>query len=437
MKQRFALAGDERMKGASTDLSISLPPLLCRHLVWSAVLTLIAAATKFVCTYVLRLPWVYDFYLFPKQFRLTDFYCFVPRFRDFHHATFFSHNLAHGMLFTYPAPNALAYEFFYRSGGLAVYVACGAAAVIWAAIAFVGGLQRAGLSRQTALLFVGLCALLSYPLLFNFYVGNSEIVVGVALGLGLYCFLTEKTWAAAVLLGIAASLKIYPLLFLVLFLKKKQYRALAVALCVFVFANLVGLKLMSGSIMTAWHGVQEGLKFYETNYALTVSGHDLGIDHSLFAEMKGLINMSSSPYPSLATMTVIMRVFLVVCGVSVLGIYAGRIRKLPMLNQVLCLCILVMLFSPGSKEYTLMNLYVPWGMLVFLAIEAWRQRRAIPGMVAALACCTLLFAPLNEFLVHGIVLSGPIKGVVLAVLLVVGLRYPFAGQKQPSVYAPA
>jgi hypothetical protein len=75
-------------------------------------------------------------------------------------------------------------------------------------------------------------------------------------------------------------------------------------------------------------------------------------------------------------------------------------------------------------------------MMVLLAIEAWRRDRVVPGMAAAMTCFTLLFVALNDFIAHGNVLNGNIKGIVLLALLWVGLRYPFVGIEQPSVYAP-
>ena len=71
-----------------------------------------------------------------------------------------------------------------------------------------------------------------------------------------------------------------------------------------------------------------------------------------------------------------------------------RIRHLPVINQVLCLCIAFILLPPVSYDYTLLHLYVPWGLLVMFAQEQQILRREVPGLTAAFVCLGILMAPL-------------------------------------------
>jgi hypothetical protein len=400
----------------------------------TSALAIVAVVTKYVCRDVLRLDEAYDYYVIPEWWRWIDFRCFALRFRDFHHATFFAHDARHNMIFTYPAPAALVYEFFYRiRHGMMTYDVAGSSVIGWAGYRLARAMQRRGAGFASAALFLCVCGVASYPLYVNFWLGNTELVLGVLLGFGLYFVLKEKSWAAATCLGFAASLKIYPLLFLLLLLPKKHYRQIAYALALFVVVNLVGLWAMSGSVARSWAGVNEGLEYYKTNYALTFHSHDFALDHSLWAEIKGTIYALCAVYPGIDTMAMLMRIFLATTGVGILALYFARIRKLPVLSQVLCLCVIALSVSPGSKEYTLMNLYVPWGFMILLVVEAYRDKRTVPGLAAAMTCFLLLFVALNEFIVGATVLNGVIKGVILLALLGIGLKYPFGGREQPEL----
>ena len=101
----------------------AMPPILQRFLVGTILLTMAALITKFVCANLLHLGPQYGYYFMPSRLRFVDFICFIPRFQRFHHADFFAPS--HGLAFTYPAPNALIYQFFYFCfiHGIKVFVA--------------------------------------------------------------------------------------------------------------------------------------------------------------------------------------------------------------------------------------------------------------------------------------------------------------------------
>jgi hypothetical protein len=201
--------------------------------------------------------------------------------------------------------------------------------------------------------------------------------------------------------------------------------------------NVASLWMISGSIPMSAAGISAGLKYFEHTYALPYNQIGTGIDHSLFALLKTAIEFAIRPYPTPRTMAFVLRGYTVLMAVVDLALYFLCIRFLPPLNQVLCLCILAILTTPLSVDYTLMHLYVPWGMMVLLAIEAWREGREIPGMKAAFFCFLILLCSLSEFMFRQCIIGGQIKAIALVGLLVIALRYPFVSHEQPSVYAPA
>jgi hypothetical protein len=107
-------------------------------------------------------------------------------------------------------------------------------------------------------------------------------------------------------------------------------------------------------------------------------------------------------------------------------LYLLKIRHLPLINQVLCLCIASILLPPVSYDYTLMHLYIPWAMLVLFAQEQWASRRSVAGLTAALALLAFLFAPESEMICQSVRFGGQLKAIALMALLVVSLKYPFS-----------
>jgi hypothetical protein len=95
--------------------------------------------------------------------------------------------------------------------------------------------------RRLALL-IGLC----YPLLRNFEYGQYYIVVLALITLALWCYLKNRYYAAGILMGFAAGLKIFPVFFGLYFVRKRNLPAvigLALGVALSVMASLLAFGL--------------------------------------------------------------------------------------------------------------------------------------------------------------------------------------------------
>jgi hypothetical protein len=75
-----------------------------------------------------------------------------------------------------------------------------------------------------------LIAFLSFPLRVNFMFGQYYVLLLFLLTLSCLLYLRQKRFAAGVLVGLAAGLKIFPIVYLLYFLRKRDWRALAGAI---------------------------------------------------------------------------------------------------------------------------------------------------------------------------------------------------------------
>ena len=121
-----------------------------------------------------------------------------------------------------------------------------------------------------------------------------------------------------------------------------------------------------------------------------------------------------------------LTVYLVIVSICGVCLYFLKIRKLPIIaNQVLCLSVASILLPPLSFDYTLIHLYIAWGMLALFAQKQWMKERETVGLTSAFICLAILMSPESELILNGIRFGGQIKAVTLGGLMYIGLRYPF------------
>lgn len=400
-----------------------LPGPVQRFLSLFVGLTLLCVASELVCWRVLHLDYPFTWPLMDRADSFYDFTLYLPRFAYFHSPNFFTFDgpgyvypaplaALHGLLSLLPAPTKVFL-------GLLV-VAWLMAAVLWGRL-----LLRRGLTWRAMLVLVGIVAALSYPFWFEFEQANLEWILCVLVGAGVVAFLNGRGYTAGVCLGVAGSMKIYPLVFLGLLLARKQYKQMAVALIACGLSLLAGLWLVCPDLAVSWHGMLLGMEQFRQWYVLSYM--DVGFDHSLIAVCKAISLIVLPDELPMSALSLLVWIYISAAAFAGILTYFDVIRKRPVINQVMCLTVATILLPPVSFDYTLLHLYVPWALLVLLALE--NRGRDVPGLTAAMVCCAILFAPETELIVHGQTYGGQVKACALVGLLLIALVRKF-----PSAY---
>ncbi len=388
-------------------------------------LTAVCLLSEYVCY---RLGYRDAQYVWPfiPFYGFIDFYCFGARFHFLHQAAFFSTASTHGLTFMYPAPVAMLYALCYRlpAHGIRYYLAFTFAALLLLEVPLGSAMRIRGVSRATTFLFLGSMTLLSYPLWFEYLLGNMEMVIFLIVASGLVAFLRGNYFLAAALFGVAASMKLFPLVYFGLLLARKQFREIFFGIGVAATSTLFSLWLICSSLKVAWAGISAGLKQFQIRYMLPVLNPETGFDHSLFALIKRFMHSVLH-----VTMTPLMvDVYLAIAASTGLWLFFRVIWRLPLLNQMLSLTVASILLPPTSHDYTLLHLYVPAALLLLFSIDAARAGRKIPGLTAAWVCIAVALAPESELIFHHASFGGQVKCIILIALFLVTLRYPFALQ---------
>jgi Glycosyltransferase family 87 len=387
-----------------------------------AVVVCVSTAATWLIVLAARmhhLPYPYNWPFFIPDDHLHDFFDYFVRFKLLHQASFFT---APGYPFTYMAPGVLLYRFFYLFGivhGFVVYISIIAAALIFGIAKIRSAMQEHGIRSESADAFLLLLILTSFPIAFCVERGNLEIIVAIGLALGTWAYWKERTWTAAILWGVFGSVKLYPLILLAVFWSFRQYRQFFTAVLAAIITTLLSLLYIGPDLHTASAGIWFGLNAFVKMYSLMID-RQVGFDHSLF----GLLKIFSGwPRHSILPL---FRVYFLIVVPAMLIIYFVRIRRLPVSNQLLILTVSSVLLPPTSFDYTLVQLYGPFIILVFVAIDAAQDGRKIYNLAFVFGLMALLFTPTNFLFFAGRELSAQLKCIMLIAVLLQSLQHPFA-----------
>ena len=406
---------------------VTLPPVL-RQFCWT-VLMLTAVSTGYCVAmrYLWHRHYPYDWpFYFPKD-RFNDFTIYQQKFELFHQSAFFTS----GWPFTYPSPMALVYELFYKGAGqhaLAAFILFLALAFVVPAILFGRALAARGLSAGSSALLAAGSLVLSWPALLMLDRANVEVFVWVALLAATWAYARGKEWTAAAFFGMAASMKLFPFVYLALFLTRGKYPKLLFGVLVFAAATVVSLAILGPTIPVAYHGITHGLEFFHDTYMAAFLPNESGVDHSVLSLLKvfmvKVLRVTAANPHYHSRIAILLAIYMVVTAVGGLLLYFLLIRKLPRLNQLFALTIVSIYITPYSGDGTLVHLYYSFALCCFLAIDAWRRQLEIPGLRNIFLCFAFLFSIESFFIFRNSRYEGQAKCIAIGVLLVLALRYP-------------
>lgn len=298
---------------------------------------------------------------------------------------------------------------------LAVSGAWLAALIGWVA----RGLMRTGIGTATAVALPASLALISFPIERMVHQGNVEVVLWMFTAAGVLAFWRGHDDWAAVLWGLAAAMKLFPIVLLVLLLPRWRWRAIATGVATFLGATLWALWWLGPTMRVAWYGTLQNVFGYEGVRAGEFSLRELVANHSLvdIAKLVGLVahvplGRVTLPYFALGA---------VVMGAA----FFGKLWKMPVANQVLAVSTFMVMFPPISYYHALVHMIAPLIILGWVAFEAERAGVKVKGLKGTMLLFVPLFAPFTLLTYPQVfVYCGMVQGFVLAVIFLRAVEYP-------------
>jgi hypothetical protein len=303
---------------------------------------------------------------------------------------------------------------------------------VWLAVAVWGvrrALMRVGIGGVTASLFPLTMVLISFPIARLVHEGNVELALWVLTATGVWAYLKDSRGgddAAAVLWGLAAAMKLYPAVLLILFLPRGRWRAFAVGVAAFAGATALALWWLGPTMGVAWRGSLHNVFGYQGLRASEWSLRELAANHSAFGLVKLAAMMTGVPLIKLTLP------YYALGAVAMGWAFFGRLWKMPVANQLLAVTVFMVMFPPVSYFHTLVHMYASLVVLLFVAIDAQKAGSERAGVqVRGLKLTVLLFVPLfaafTLFLFPRVfVFDGLVQAALLVALFGCAVRYPFA-----------
>jgi hypothetical protein len=413
-----------RMRGDAT----TLPPLLRRY--WLAMALLTALSILYTASVALRyhLKFPYGIGMLYGDSLWGDLLVFRPGFIHFGTPQFWS---SFEYPFTYPAPLAVVLGVLFRLGHpVKIYLVIETAAIAAAAWWFVRQLTKRGISAGIASAFTLSCLAMTWPLLFLIDTANAEGFVIIALALGVYAVLRKRWWLGAALIGIAGSMKFFPLILLGLLLARRRYVEFAGGIVVAAIVTVASLAVLGPSVVEAQRHIDAGFALIQSLYLYTMKPDAAALDHSLWVGVRyAAVYGDRLLHPAAAARTaavlaISLRAYLIVTAIAGLTLFFARMRRMPTLNIVLALTICAVLLPPLSLEYTLVHLLLPFALLCAYATDMGQQGVAVEGLGACFGCFVIIFN-IETFLTNRFFYAAEARTLALVVLLVLVLRHRF------------
>lgn len=378
-----------------------------------AALAAVCVTTEAFCSLALHLPFVYTFPLLPKWG--LDFRIWIPKMRLIHTPAF---ETALGVPYLYP-PAAAPIQWIFSVlpwRPTAFFYLAGAAIAIGADVLFARALQRRGATTVRAFAFSLGMTIFSLPIWFVFRQGNIEMLLFPLIAGAVWAYLEDRLYLSAICIGVAGAAKIYPLILVGLFLSRANWRPVIVTAVVAILATTAGLWLIHPDLRVALAETQRGLTFANDLQFLHQNPVQGGFDHSVLGAAKRVV--THWPAPGRARFWV--KAYIVSLAALGLSAFLFRLRRTSPLNKVLGLTVAMVTFMPLSYDYTLIHMYVPFGLLA-LQVQSAEGRFQRWEIGTSLSCFVVVFAPLSEFIWHGTTVSGLFKTIGLLCLFSLSL----------------
>jgi hypothetical protein len=408
-----------RAESSSVQTERAAVPLP-RVLRWFWAASAVAAALTPVVAWLEWSAGMTKEYWDPLQFpAFWDLLGYVPTFRLLHTASFFGGPGVNA--FAYPPFAAVLFRLLYATGHPVVwYLLIAVAGLAYAVWKVRGALVREGVRESTALLFPLTMVLFSYPIWRLVPQANVELFLWIFAAAGVVAFLRGREYAAAVLWGLAAATKLYPVILLLLFVPRRRVRAFGTGMATFVGATLLSMMWMGPTVAEAWQGSVRNVLGYAGMRAGQWTMNTTATNHSLYTLVKFVAVVVGRGAAALTWP------YYACFGLIFIVLFFTRLAKMPVTNQVMAASLMMVMLPTVSYFHTLVHLYAPWLLLVMLAVRSERAGVVVPGLNSAIGLFAPLFMAFTLYTFRKVfLLGGMIQAVLLCFLLLYALQYRF------------
>ena len=268
--------------------------------------------------------------------------------------------------------------------------------------------------KKTLLIFI--LFFLSYPVLFSIDRGNFEFLLFVALLASLYFYIKKNYLISAICLALAIAMKIYPALFLLLFIVDKKYREAIISVVIAVLLTLVSLLFFQGGLVAnflylfSMSNINNNMILVDLINLTSRNGNVVQRSVSLLTLIKiSIIELQLNPSPFVVeNFSKIYSVLSVIIAVP-LSIYTIFFEK-EMWKKVALIIFAMLLLPSISADYRLLLVYLP--LVLFLNTEGEGKLDPVYTILFV-----LLLIPITYYFLPTVVSENKIHEISIGVVM--------------------
>ena len=214
-------------------------------------------------------------------------------------------------------------------------------------------------SKAERYLTVLIAVVMTYPFISFFDRGNAQGFVTGFLVTGIYLYMNSRFNESAIFLGLATALKGYPIIFLIIFVRKRQWRPLAISILTGGIATIIPLLFFDGGMIRNIQGLFTQLKGFSVGgeiylrYNNSLKGLLFSIQELKISPLTGVSHLLTDNYSMVAAL---------IAGIIIIAALTLKfdLLEFSILASIFC-CLLIDL----TAGYVLTTFFVP--VMIFLS----------------------------------------------------------------------
>jgi hypothetical protein len=275
-------------------------------------------------------------------------------------------------------------------------------------------------SKADRYLTVLIAVVMTYPFISFIDRGNAQGFVTGFLVTGIYLYMNSRFNESAIFLGLATALKGYPIIFLIIFVRKRQWRSLAISILTGGIATIIPLLFFDGGmikniqgLMSRISGLQDS-SFQFNAYNNSLKGLLFSIQELKISPLNEVSHLLTDNYSMVAAL---------IAGII---IFAALTLKFDLLEFSILASIFCCLLIDLTAGYVLTTFFVP--VMIFLSGKYEISPRRSFWYMAGIA---IILAPKgisisnpasNTIPSFGTIISPLIMCALLLALMLAGIR---------------
>lgn len=277
---------------------------------------------------------------------------------------------------------------------------------------------------------------LSYPVLFTLDRGNIEGFAFILMALFVYFFRLNKIGISAIFLAAATALKIYPVIFFLLYLSEKKYKEAAIfvgillVLYAWSYNSLQGFNFQFSSFIGMIRSSSDPGNLYNALYVIGDGG--AAFCSSAFGALKAAVYEWSPQQASAPGLLMLFRTYHWVSLLlfALVALYVTFVEK-ELWKKIAILTLSMIFFPFVVADYRLLNVYIP--LWLFLNSS---ERSGADGFYSVLFALLLIpkaYYPVKGDISISVILNPLIISVFLLTMIATGVRHISVSDIKASV----